>query len=98
MKLAATRPPIAGKAGISSNADERAFHSGAAVNDNVVFLKFKNPEDTKEDYITFIACKACSNKTYTLTEDNSSPYPLIKCAACGQHCGRMGWIGQDGSK
>jgi ribosomal protein S27E len=61
------------------------------VSDNVVFLAFKNPEKTDEDGITFVACRHCRNKTYTLTHDSESGYPLVKCAGCGMHIGRVGW-------
>ena len=56
----------------------------------VVFLKFSKPEATADEYLTFIGCKHCKNKTYTLTNEADS-YPLLKCAACGSHIGRIGW-------
>ena len=59
-------------------------------NGNVVFLKFSKPEATADEYLTFISCKHCKNKTYTLTNEADS-YPLLKCAACGSHIGRIGW-------
>lgn len=59
--------------------------------ENVVFLRFKAPETTSDDTMTFIACRACRNKTYTLTEDRPGEFPLLRCAACGAHIGRMGW-------
>jgi ferredoxin-like protein FixX len=62
--------------------------------DNVLFLKFKSPH-TDNDMITFIACKVCRNKTYTLIEDHMSDFPLMRCAACGTAMGRMGWSHDD---
>lgn len=61
----------------------------------VVFLAFKNP-GLEPDMMTFFACKHCRNKTFTLTEDQPEYFPLLRCAACGQHLGRMGWYKDDG--
>lgn len=58
---------------------------------NVIELAFKNTASSTEEWIAFIACKHCKNKTYTLTEDNPESFPLLKCAACGMHIGRIGW-------
>lgn len=57
---------------------------------NVVFLKFKSAE-LAPDMMAFHACKHCRNKTFTLTEDRVGEFPLMRCAACGQHMGRIGW-------
>lgn len=57
---------------------------------NVVFLKFRSPEQ-EEDTMAFLACRVCKNKTYTHTIDRVGDYPLVRCAACGQHIGRIGW-------
>ena len=64
--------------------------------DKVVFLEFKKPETTQHDTMAFIACASCRNKTYTITEDKPDYFPLIRCAACGCHIGRMGWAPDDG--
>lgn len=56
----------------------------------VVFLKFSRPEATSDEYVTFISCKHCKNKTFSLTNE-ANEYPLLKCAACGAHIGRIGW-------
>ena len=61
---------------------------------NVTFLSFKSPH-VEEDMIAFLACAHCKNKTYTLTEDKLDTYPLMRCAACGSHIGRMGWHHDD---
>lgn len=58
--------------------------------DKVVYLKYTRPEATSDEHLTFIACKHCRNKTYTLTND-ADAFPLLKCAACGAHIGRIGW-------
>ena len=60
--------------------------------ENVVFLKFSNSETVQSDTMAFYACAVCKNKTYTLTEDKVGDYPLMRCAACGAHTGRMGWV------
>jgi hypothetical protein len=57
---------------------------------NVVFLKFKS-EHQDEDTMAFLACKVCRNKTFTHTIDKPDYWPLVRCAACGQHIGRLGW-------
>lgn len=62
--------------------------------DNVIRLEFRSPH-TEPDAMAFIACKSCRNKTYTLTEDRVGYFPLMRCAACGQHMGRMGWAHDD---
>lgn len=57
---------------------------------NIVKLNFKG-SSVQEEYVSFHACAVCKNKTYTLTCDGQD-YPLMKCAACGNHIGRMGWV------
>lgn len=64
------------------------------MSDNVVFLKFRSPH-TEPDTMAFIGCKNCKNKTYTLVEDRVDSYPLMRCACCQQHMGRMGWAHDD---
>ncbi len=56
----------------------------------VVFLAFKGSGCT-EEHISFTACSVCKNKTFTVTHDGED-YPLMKCAACGQHIGRIGFV------
>jgi hypothetical protein len=58
--------------------------------ENVVFLRFKSPH-TDEDMMDLSACSYCRNKTFTLTHDKMETFPLMRCAACGAHIGRMGW-------
>jgi hypothetical protein len=60
----------------------------------VVELKFKSPH-VVEDSMAFIACAECRNKTFTLVEDRLGEFPLMRCAACGNHIGRMGWAHDD---
>lgn len=62
--------------------------------DNVIFLKFKSPH-TEDGEMAMLACKVCRNKTYTFTFDQASSFPLMRCAACGNHAGRMGWAHDD---
>ncbi len=62
--------------------------------ENVIFLKFKSPH-VCEDTMAFIACKVCKNKTFTLVDDQPETFPLMRCAACGAHIGRMGWAHDD---
>lgn len=63
----------------------------AMSDDKVVFLAFKNPAMTRDEGIDFSSCKHCLNKTFTLTHDGGSNFPMLKCAACGAHIGRVGW-------
>ena len=60
----------------------------------VVFLQFKSPH-VEDDACAFISCRNCKNKTYTLIEDRVDSFPLLKCAACDMHIGRMGWAHDD---
>ena len=62
--------------------------------DNVVFLQFKSPH-VEDDMMALLACKHCRNKTFTLTDDKPGAFPLMRCAACGSHLGRMGWAHDD---
>jgi hypothetical protein len=64
------------------------------MSDNIIHLAFKSPH-VVDDTMAFFACVVCRNKTYTLTEDRPGDFPLMKCAACGQHMGRMGWAYDD---
>lgn len=57
----------------------------------LILLKFDNPKATSIDTLVLSTCKVCRNKTFTLTHDLAGEFPLLKCAACGQHMGRMGW-------
>lgn len=59
--------------------------------DNVVFLAFDNPNADAVGTITFIGCKNCKNKTFTLVKDDLDKFPMVRCAACGSNIGRMGW-------
>ena len=61
---------------------------------NVIFLQFKSPH-VEDDMMAFLGCKLCKNKTFTLTHDQLGSFPLMRCAACGQHIGRMGWAHDD---
>lgn len=63
--------------------------------DNVIFLKYKSPH-MEPGEMAMLACIVCRNKTYTLTFDQvEGGFPLMRCAACGNHAGRMGWAHDD---
>lgn len=62
--------------------------------DNVIHLAFKSPH-VVDDTMAFFSCVHCKNKTFTLTDDRPGTFPLMRCAACGQHIGRMGWAHDD---
>lgn len=63
---------------------------GVEMSENVIHLEFKSPH-VESDTMAFIGCRLCKNKTFTLVEDKLDNFPLMRCAACGQHIGRMGW-------
>lgn len=62
--------------------------------DNVIRLEFLSPH-VREDMMAFLSCVHCQNKTFTFQRDRPGDFPLMKCAACGQHIGRMGWAHDD---
>lgn len=68
--------------------------SGGDNTNKVVFLQFKTPE-VEGDMMAFICCKHCRNKTFTLIEDRVGSFPLMRCAACSKHIGRIGWADED---
>jgi len=61
---------------------------------NVVKLQFKSPH-VEDDSMAYLSCVVCRNKTYTLVIDRIEWFPLMRCAACGAHIGRMGWAHDD---
>ena len=61
---------------------------------NVVKLQFKSPH-VEDDSMAYLSCVVCRNKTYTLVTDRIEWFPLMRCAACGAHIGRMGWAHDD---
>ena len=64
------------------------------MSDNVVFLQFRSPH-MEDDAFAFLACKVCRNKAFSFATDRSGDFPLVRCTACGQHMGRMGWARDD---
>lgn len=60
----------------------------------VIHLAFRSPH-TEDGQRAIISCKNCSNKTYLLIQDRPDYFPLMQCAACCQHMGRMGWAHDD---
>jgi hypothetical protein len=61
------------------------------MSENIIELKFRSPHIREDDGLVFLACISCRNKTYTLVYDRVDEFPLMKCAACGQAMGRVGW-------
>ena len=61
------------------------------MSEKVVFLAFTNPEKTTTEAVEFLVCRRCTNKTFTAVYDPGNPYPMLKCAACGDGLGRFGW-------
>lgn len=65
------------------------------MNEKVVYLEFKNKNTTEEGFVTFTACINCKNKTFTMVADKADDFPMLKCAACGNSIGRVGWANDD---
>jgi hypothetical protein len=63
------------------------------MNEKVVFLAFANPRKLELDARDFLACKACRNKTYLMIFQGEQSFPLLQCAACGNHAGYWGFAG-----
>lgn len=57
---------------------------------DVVFLAYSN-EKVEPDGRDFLSCKVCRNKTFTAIYEGAEAFPLMQCAACGNHLGRFGW-------
>ena len=64
------------------------------MSDNVVFLSFKSPH-LVDDERALLGCRNCRNKTFLFVLDKPDDFPLMQCAACQQHMGRMGWAYDD---
>lgn len=60
------------------------------MSNNVIELKFRSPH-VDHDGRDFLACKHCRNKTFLMILDRVDDFPVMQCAACGQHIGKMGW-------
>lgn len=61
--------------------------------DKVVFLAYSNAT-VRPDSIVLGSCATCRNKTFTLLHDDEQSFPTLRCAACGQHHGRIGWASE----
>lgn len=64
------------------------------MSDNVIHLKFRSPH-VEDGTRAMLSCKACMNKTYRMVLDQPSGFPMMECAGCGAHIGRMGWAHDD---
>lgn len=60
----------------------------------LIELKFISPH-LQEDQRALLSCKNCMNKTFRLVMDKPVCFPLMECAGCGEHIGRMGWYPDD---
>lgn len=61
------------------------------MSDKVVFLAHRNKETVEAFGPTQISCKLCHNRTWLIQADEEGKFPFVKCCACGQIAGRMGW-------
>lgn len=64
------------------------------MSDNLIHLAFRSPM-VEEDQRSLLACATCKNKTFRVVVDQPGTFPLMECAACNQHIGRMGWAHDD---
>lgn len=64
------------------------------MSDNVVHLSFRSPH-VEDGERAFLSCKGCHNKTFLMVMDKVGNFPLMQCAACQSHIGRMGWAHDD---
>jgi ribosomal protein S27E len=62
--------------------------------ENVIHLSFRSPH-VEDGERAMLSCKNCQNKTYTLVHDKPAGFPMMQCAGCGAHIGRMGWAHDD---
>lgn len=62
--------------------------------EKLVYLAFSSPK-VQPDTITLGSCATCRNKTFTLLHDSEERAPMLRCAACGTHLGRMGWASEE---
>lgn len=58
----------------------------------VVFLAFSNPKAPVENKV--MACSNCRNKAFSVVY-GANDFPSLRCTACGEHMGRIGWADGD---
>ena len=63
------------------------------MSDNVVHLNFKG-SNCEEDMLSMMSCSVCHNKTFVVVYIGEE-FPVMKCAACGSHTGKIGWANND---
>jgi hypothetical protein len=63
--------------------------------DNVVFLRFRSDALKTDEDVCVEACAHCRNKTFTVMYDSHNNFPMMRCAVCGAHIGRIGWAHDD---
>jgi len=61
--------------------------------DKVVYLN-REPAEGSKEYSGRLACE-CRNKTFVVDYMDEVSFPVIKCASCGQHIGKIGWANKD---
>jgi hypothetical protein len=59
------------------------------MSDKVVFLAYSS-DKVESEGIAVRACARCRNKTYLLI-DRGQDFPMLRCAACGDNIGAVGW-------
>lgn len=55
----------------------------------VVYLGYVNPRAPRAG-LELLGCLFCKNKTYVLVCTDG--FPIVRCAACGNNIGSMGWV------
>lgn len=63
---------------------------------DLIHLKFNN-QGLQSEFVCTTTCAHCKNKTFLLTrpDTNEETFMTLKCAACGSHIGRIGWVEDD---
>lgn len=62
---------------------------------SVIQLAFSSGESVVERH-ALIACRECRNKTFKLRYEGDAQFPLLQCAACEAHIGKIGWVHEAG--
>jgi len=62
---------------------------------NVVFLAFSSDKVEPEGWGCH-TCKRCRNKTFLLVDNGAEDWPMLRCAACGDNIGKVGWASDNG--
>lgn len=63
--------------------------------DKVVFLAYSS-DKVEAEGISVRACRRCMNKTFLMIDNGPEDWPMLRCAACGDNIGKVGWAHDSG--